>query len=370
MQHTVQPADCPMGCANWLFFNGLPLLATRGLQNGFRNGAREFGMMLLTGGPFFFLFHMQSKAHYFTQTLIYGGAKYRATGRGFMLQHESFDEMYRFYYSSHFAPGMEMLLLLILWAGYASWENTSFILSSWSIWLIFVAWVFSPFFFNPLGFVWDKTIRDAEQWWDWMHRKSLSSDTSWMAWWKEEETPRTQGSCSVRVIGSLMSVKWLLLAMAATTQVQGKTALHRFPLMLIMWLGLLVLGWIALLLFRVLRRETQRGLRGIKAAGFFALVGFVYWCATYSPDGDALSVKEWFDVAFAAVLTHAAVCQVSLCSHHVCAALILCVRYFWVLVSKTQCLHTLQRLGILLSDLSYLLRSSFYLWCRSFKTFR
>ena len=156
--------------------------------------------------------------------------------------------------------------------------------------------------------------------------------------------------------------------MAATTKVQGKTALKRFPLMLIMWLGLLVLGWVALILFRVLRRETQRGLRGIKAAGFFALVGFVYWCATYSPDGDALSVKEWFDVAFAAVLTHAAVCQVP--PHHVCAALILCVRYFWVLVSKTQCLHTLQRLGISLLDLSYLLRSSFYLWCRSFKTFR
>merc|ERR1712166_1494990 len=73
-------------------------------------------------------------------------------------------------------------------------------------------------------------------------------------------------------IGSLMSVKWLLLAMAATTKVQGKTALKRFPLMLIMWLGLLVLGWVALILFRVLRRETQRGLRGIKAAGLFAPV--------------------------------------------------------------------------------------------------
>ena len=57
--------------------------------------------MILTGGPFFFMFHMGTKAHYFGQTLLagrkfmdafrlhqhficVGGAMYRPTGRGFV----------------------------------------------------------------------------------------------------------------------------------------------------------------------------------------------------------------------------------------------------------------------------------------------
>ena len=68
----------------------------------------------LTGAPFFFMFHMGTKAHYislylpvspleyisplmlpmgtkahyFDSTLKFGGAKYRPTGRGFVMIHE------------------------------------------------------------------------------------------------------------------------------------------------------------------------------------------------------------------------------------------------------------------------------------------
>ena len=34
------------------------------------------------------MFHMGTKAFYFDTTLKYGGAKYRPTGRGFVMQHE------------------------------------------------------------------------------------------------------------------------------------------------------------------------------------------------------------------------------------------------------------------------------------------
>ena len=44
----------------------------------------------MTGAPLFFMFHMGTKAHYFDSTLKYGGAKYRPTGRGFVMHHEEF----------------------------------------------------------------------------------------------------------------------------------------------------------------------------------------------------------------------------------------------------------------------------------------
>ena len=43
-------------------------------------------------GPLYFIFHIQTRAHYFMQTLLAGGATYRATGRGFVTTHNAFDE--------------------------------------------------------------------------------------------------------------------------------------------------------------------------------------------------------------------------------------------------------------------------------------
>ena len=39
----------------------------------------------LLGG--FFLFSLRTKAHYFGHTILHGGAKYRATGHGFVIRH-------------------------------------------------------------------------------------------------------------------------------------------------------------------------------------------------------------------------------------------------------------------------------------------
>eukprot|EP00967_Tisochrysis_lutea_P078751 scaffold107329_cov30-Tisochrysis_lutea.AAC.4 len=48
---------------------------------------------------------MGTKAFYFDSTLKYGGAKYRPTGRGFVMRHEEFAELFRFYAGSHLYNG-------------------------------------------------------------------------------------------------------------------------------------------------------------------------------------------------------------------------------------------------------------------------
>lgn len=40
----------------------------------------------------FFTFSLGTKVHYYGRTVLHGGAKYRASGRGFVVKHEKFAE--------------------------------------------------------------------------------------------------------------------------------------------------------------------------------------------------------------------------------------------------------------------------------------
>ncbi|KAJ8562056.1 hypothetical protein ON010_g7622 [Phytophthora cinnamomi] len=103
---------------SWAFQFGfllvVPVVAVVGVEQGFRHGLTYLIWNILTLGPLFFTFQMGTRMHYFDRTLIHGGAKYRATGRGFTIKHERFAELYRFYAFSHFYRAVELVFLLIL----------------------------------------------------------------------------------------------------------------------------------------------------------------------------------------------------------------------------------------------------------------
>lgn len=85
-----------------------PLIATLGVERGWWASFVEVFQVFATGGPLHFMFHIQTKANYMSQTILVGNAQYRATGRGFVTQHTPFDEQYRFFASSHLYLGMEV----------------------------------------------------------------------------------------------------------------------------------------------------------------------------------------------------------------------------------------------------------------------
>ncbi|KAJ4822043.1 hypothetical protein Tsubulata_027465 [Turnera subulata] len=64
----------------------------------------------------FYTFYMGTRAHFFGRTILHCGAKYRATGRGFVVQHKSFVENYRLYVRSHFIKAIELGLILTVYA--------------------------------------------------------------------------------------------------------------------------------------------------------------------------------------------------------------------------------------------------------------
>ncbi|KAG2241546.1 hypothetical protein Bca52824_096470, partial [Brassica carinata] len=123
-----------------------------------------------------FTFSLGTRTHYFGRTILHGGAKYRATGRGFVVQHIKFADNYRLYSRSHFVKAFEVALLLIVYIayGYTDGGAVSFVLLTISSWFLVISWLFAPYIFNPSGFEWQKWSRSK-------------GELSWESWWEEEQ---------------------------------------------------------------------------------------------------------------------------------------------------------------------------------------
>ena len=104
--------------------------------------------------------------------------EYRLIDRGVLAQHENFAELYRFHAGSHLYAGFELLWGLLL-LSYLGTSRGDFWRTTWSIWLVVLAWLFAPFWFNPLAFDRAKLKADASQWLLWMERKDANMVASW-----------------------------------------------------------------------------------------------------------------------------------------------------------------------------------------------
>ncbi|KAI3848692.1 hypothetical protein MKX03_025066, partial [Papaver bracteatum] len=172
----------------------LPMVMEIGLERGFRTAMSDFIIMQLQLAAVFFTFSLGTKAHYFGRTVLHGGAKYRATGRGFVLHHVKFAENYRMYSRSHFVKGLELGLLLVAYGMYGSATSKthghSYSFSTASIWFLVVSWLFGPFLFNPSCFELQKLVEDWDDWSDWINAPGgvgVRASKSWETWWDEEQ---------------------------------------------------------------------------------------------------------------------------------------------------------------------------------------
>ncbi|KAI3949599.1 hypothetical protein MKW92_000964, partial [Papaver armeniacum] len=188
------------------FFTVLPMFMEIGLERGFRKALAQLIIMQLLLGPVFFTFSLGTKAHYFGRTILHGGAKYMATGRGFVVRHETFSENYRMYSRSHFVKAVELILLLAVYGIYGS--PNSYLFFTMSIWFLVICWLFGPFLFNPLGFEWTKIVEDWQEWTKWINRQwfggSLATEC-WSSWWDEE-----QGHISSWILECVLSLRFFL----------------------------------------------------------------------------------------------------------------------------------------------------------------
>lgn len=180
-------------------FTALPMIVENTLEHGFLPAVWNFLTMQLQLASFFYTFSLGTRTHFFGRTILHGGAKYRATGRGFVVQHKSFAENYRLYARSHFVKAIELGVILIVYASQSPLATSTFtfIILSISCWFLVVSWIMAPFIFNPSGFDWLKTVYDFDDFINWLWNTGgvfSKAEQSWEAWWLEENSHlRTTG---------------------------------------------------------------------------------------------------------------------------------------------------------------------------------
>ncbi|KAJ8465898.1 hypothetical protein OPV22_028450 [Ensete ventricosum] len=174
-------------------FTAVPMIMGFILELGLMKAVFSFVTMQLQLCAVFFTFSLGTRTHYFGRTILHGGAKYKATGRGFVVRHIKFAENYRLYSRSHFVKALEVALLLIVYIAYGYTRNgaSSFILLTISSWILVISWLFAPYIFNPSGFEWQKTVEDFDDWTAWLLYKGgvgIKGENSWESWWDEEQS--------------------------------------------------------------------------------------------------------------------------------------------------------------------------------------
>ncbi|XP_042393407.1 callose synthase 10 isoform X2 [Zingiber officinale] len=174
-------------------FTAVPMIVGFILEFGLMQAVFSFITMQFQLCAVFFTFSLGTRTHYFGRTILHGGAKYKATGRGFVVRHIKFAENYRLYSRSHFVKALEVALLLIVYISYGYTRNgaSSFILLTISSWILVISWLFAPYIFNPSGFEWQKTVEDFDDWTAWLLYKGgvgIKGEYSWESWWDEEQS--------------------------------------------------------------------------------------------------------------------------------------------------------------------------------------
>ncbi|GAB4842952.1 Callose synthase 7 [Ancistrocladus abbreviatus] len=193
----------------------LPMVMEIGLERGFRTALGHLIIMQLQLASVFFTFQLGTKAHYYGRTILHGGSKYRATGRGFVVFHAKFADNYRRYSRSHFVKGLELFMLLVLYEVYGDMYRSSslYFFVTWSMWFLVASWLFAPFVFNPSGFDWPKTVDDWTDWRRWMGNRGgigIQPDKSWESWWDGEQDHLKSTDIRGRIMEILLSCRFFV----------------------------------------------------------------------------------------------------------------------------------------------------------------
>jgi callose synthase len=214
----------------------LPMVMEVGLEKGFRTALGEFVIMQLQLASVFFTFQLGTKTHYYGRTILHGGAKYRPTGRGFVVYHAKFAENYRMYSRSHFVKGLELLILLVVYLVYGSSYRSSnlYLFVTCSMWFLVASWLFAPFIFNPSCFEWQKTVDDWTDWRKWMGNRGgigMSVEQSWEAWWISEQDHLRKTSIRALLLEIIISLRFLIYQYGIVYHLNIAVARHNRSIM-------------------------------------------------------------------------------------------------------------------------------------------
>lgn len=228
------------------FFTALPMIIENSLELGFLPAIWDFFTMQMNFSSVFYTFSMGTKSHYYGRTILHGGAKYRATGRGFVVEHKSFAENYRLYARSHFIKAIELGIILTVYAAHSVIAKNTlvFIIMNISSWFLVVSWIMAPFAFNPSGFDWLKTVYDFDDFMNWIwYPGGLFSkpEQSWEVWWYEEQDHlRTTGLWG-KILEILLDLRYFFFQYGVVYQLKIANNSRSIAVYLLSWICVAVI---------------------------------------------------------------------------------------------------------------------------------
>ncbi|CBJ30457.1 1,3-beta-glucan synthase, family GT48 [Ectocarpus siliculosus] len=165
----------------------LPIPLLLAVEQGMQRAVSTLFNIMLRLAPFFFIFSAGTNAHYVNSAVMTGQAKYQATGRGFVIAHEYFVDMFPLYLTSHFNPAFELLVVLIV---YASFATSGYFLETFSVYLLIIGLLWTPLVFNPNGLDFTYASQDFTGWMEWMNSPVDDPKKGWLSWYSRvlEET--------------------------------------------------------------------------------------------------------------------------------------------------------------------------------------
>jgi len=131
---------------------------------------------------------MQTKGFHFSNAITFGRASYVATGRGFQMETLSLAELYSRYAQSHICLGFEIACMNVLF------HCTSHMPFSWSLfqvwpgWLVVVALMLSPWWFNPGALTFPGVVRSFREWHLWIDNIGdfKAAQGKWYKWHRDQ----------------------------------------------------------------------------------------------------------------------------------------------------------------------------------------
>lgn len=171
----------PLGCQNlrpvldWVsryvlsificfFISFVPLVLHELSERGLWKASSRLFMHFISLSPIFEVFVCQIYTDSLKKDIIFGGARYISTGRGFSITRVSFTKLYSAYAPTAIYSGARLFLLL-LFATITMWRPAML----W-FWITLVALTLSPFIFNPHQFSWIDFFLDYREFIRWLSR--------------------------------------------------------------------------------------------------------------------------------------------------------------------------------------------------------
>ncbi|VEU19610.1 DEKNAAC100311 [Brettanomyces naardenensis] len=184
----------PLGCQNlqpvldWVtryvlsificfFISFLPLVLHELSERGPWKACGRLMLHFCCLSPLFEVFVCQIYATSLKNDIVFGGARYISTGRGFSISRVSFTKLYLSYAPTCIYSGMRLFLVL-LFAVVTMWQPAIL----W-FWITFASLCFSPFIFNPHQFSWTEFFLDYREFIRWLSRVDANEHgSSWISY--------------------------------------------------------------------------------------------------------------------------------------------------------------------------------------------